>query len=104
MSFGSEREFHEEAERRAERFNARYGIHGAWTDDQLRKALADHGMPSFETIPDEPRGMMARDPSIRYPSSAAGRHRWRRTNAGHLLGHVIMHEGRRCDGCRDWGT
>lgn len=102
--YNSESEFHEDAERRAEAFNRRYNIRGAWTDDQLRQALKDAGYPDLDSLPDEPRGMMARHPDVRYPTSASGRHRWRRTNAAHLLGHFIMeHPEPRCDGCRDWG-
>src|SRR5687767_1208772 len=94
------------AERESAKFSARYGIRGAWTDEQLDRALSDHGLPPLAQLPAGPRGLRVRQgrQGVQDPTSAADRHRWRRTNAGHLLGHVVVHGGRRCDGCRDWGT
>lgn len=89
-----------EMEQRASKFNARYGANFGWTDEQLERALADHAMPPLTAIPDEPRGMMA---GGRFdPLDLNQRHQWRRANAAHLLGHVILHDGRRCSGCEDW--
>lgn len=90
-----------EMERMAAEFNARYGADFGWTDEQLDRALADHQMPPLASIPDEPRGMMR---GTRFdPLDLNQRHQWRRGNAAHLLGHVILHGGERCSGCEDWG-
>lgn len=101
--FQSREQFQEWAEQQAKAFNARYGVRDTWSDEQLERALADHGLPALASLPGEPRGMMAREHPVRGPLGAMAQHRWRRTNASHLLGHVIAHGGERCDGCRDWG-
>lgn len=93
--------FEQWAELRAAEFNASYGADDGWTDEQLERALGDHGMPALGKIPDEPRGMMAGSPFE--PFDLNQRYQWRRTNAAHLLGHVILHNGTRCGGCADWG-
>lgn len=102
MHFNSEEEFRIYAERKALEFNERYGVDDHWTDAKFAQALADTGMPPLQKIPDEPRGMMLADNPP--PYSAIERYRWRRVNAGHLLGHVIVHNGERCNGCKDWGA
>lgn len=102
QDFKSEAEFYAWAEKAAAEFNLRYGItDGVWSDDKLAQALADHNLPPLEKIPDQPRGMMARTNPL--ATTAGERRAWRRTNASHLLGHVIAHNGERCDGCKYWG-
>jgi hypothetical protein len=98
-----DRGFQARAEQLAAEFNARYGVTTAWTDEQLERALADHGMPALATLPPGPRGIMAGD-DVDDPTDEESRRRWRRSNAAHLLGHVILHGGTRCGGCSDWGT
>jgi hypothetical protein len=104
-----------EMERRAARFNARYGVTTAWSDEQIERALSDHNLPSLATMPDYDDSTAARerrrhDPValIRGPygssDSPAERHRWRRANAMHMIAHVICeHPELRCNACRDWG-
>lgn len=89
-----------EMERRAAEFNERYSVENGWTDEQLSRALVDHALPALNAIPDEPRGMMGGSPFE--PFDLNQRHQWRRMNAAHLLGHVILHDGKRCDGCENW--
>lgn len=63
--------------------------------------LLKSGDTDLATLPGEPRGVMAQ----MFPGPVApGEERaWRRVNASHLLGHLMVHHGERCDGCRDWG-
>jgi hypothetical protein len=88
------------AERQAAAFRERYGLAetDAWTDEQLGRALADHGYPPLASLPDEPRGMLA---GMQSPTDRPGD--WQRANAGHLVAHAMLHAGRRCGGCADWG-
>lgn len=102
--FTSEQEFHEWAEQRATAWRKRYGIGpvDAISDEKIATMLADHGYPELETLPDGPRGNIfpVQDFSAQ---TARGRYLWQRTNAMHLIGHVMMeHPDKRCDGCRDW--
>lgn len=96
--------FYQRAERLAANWRRRYGVSddGAWTDEQIERALADHGLPALANLPGEARGMMRSmaDSSDTSPEAAQ---QWRRVNAMHLIGHVMLHGGERCDGCRDWG-
>lgn len=96
--FASEAEFQRYAERTASELNLRYGATGGWTDQKLDQALKENGMPPLASLPDTPQGMMREQAGDESPSRT-----WRRTNAAHLLGHVILHDGERCSGCRDWG-
>jgi hypothetical protein len=88
------------AERRAVEWRTRYGVgdDGSWTGEQLDRALADSGYPPLASLPDEPRGMMV---GMGSPTDKPGQ--WQRTNAGHLIAHAMIHDGRRCGGCADWG-
>lgn len=90
-------------EEAAEAFCARYGItvESPWTNEKITQALADHGLPAFETLPDSPQGTMIEEAGDRAAEDPPGV--WRRTNAMHLLGHVISHGPQRCDGCASWG-
>lgn len=101
----SERAFHARAERLAAQFCARYGVTTAWSDEQINRALADHNLPALSMMPAEPRGMMAEQYPQVGPLDAVEAHRWQRTNAMHLLAHVMLgHPEPRCDGCRAWGA
>lgn len=99
--FASQEAFEQYAEEQAALFRTRYGLGptDAWEDAQIEQALADAGMPSLASLPDRPEGMMALMGRPTDPPRA-----WRRTNAMHLLGHVMLHGGARCEGCQDWGT
>lgn len=102
--YRSESDFFRHADELAERFRTRYGLRPEddWTDAQIDQALADAGMPLMADLPPEPRGMMrelAEKLSGFTPKQAE---QWRRTNAMHLLGHVMLHDGQRCPGCGDW--
>lgn len=100
--FRSEAEFRRYSAEAAEAFSRRYGIsHGHWSDAKLSEALRDAGMPALFECPDEPLGIMV---TLRpLPVTALERHRQRRENAAHLLGHVIMEhtddQQRQCASC-----
>jgi hypothetical protein len=101
MTYDDERRsFEAYAERVATGFRRRYGVadDAAWADDQLERALADHDLPPLAVLPGEPTGMMV---GMAHPSDTP--ERWRRVNASHLLGHVMLHAGRRCSACAGWG-
>lgn len=99
----SEREFMKRAEQAADTFRARYGVGDAWTDEQIDQALAEAGYPQLSEMPAEPRGMMVKLAAYAGPLTPVEQRQWRRGNAMHLLGHVLLqHPERRCDGCRDW--
>lgn len=88
-------------------WRVKYGIgpDGVWSDAQLAQALADNDLPPLDTLPGEPRGMMRQmaDPSeLQGPLTPKQQREWRRVNASHLIAHVMLHNGERCDGCRDW--
>lgn len=85
-----------ELEQAAEAFNQRYGITGAWSDEKLNQALADHGWPALADLPDTAQGIM------RGTEHGEPPHTWQRVNAAHLLGHTIAHNGRRCPSCENW--
>ena len=56
-----EEAFYRRAERLSAEFCARYGVTTAWSDEQIERALADHGLPKLEALPAEPRGIIGRD-------------------------------------------
>jgi hypothetical protein len=105
-----------EIERRTLAFNERYGVTTAWTDEQIERALRDHGLPDLARMPDyddstEARARRKNDISsiIRgpygSPDSPVERHRWQRVNAMHMLAHIIAnHPEPRCNACRAWGA
>ena len=94
-------------ERAAEAFRARYGVTDAWEDEQIEQALEEHRLPMLALLPDTPQGklleLLEEDERTKDWSSTE-RHQWRRMNGMHLLAHVMVHEGQRCSGCRDWGA
>lgn len=97
--------FMTEAEEKADAFRRRYGLgpEDAWTDELLDRVLADHGYPQLAALPMRAEGLMramSQDPD---PTDPVEQHRWQRVNAGHLIGHAIMHDGERCRGCITWG-
>lgn len=96
-AFTSEAEFQRYAKLKATEFNLRYGATRGWTDQKLDQALRENGMPPLAKLPDTPQGMMLEQAVDTAPSRA-----WRRVNAAHLLGHVMLHDGERCNGCREW--
>jgi hypothetical protein len=103
-------------ERMASRFNARYGVTTSWSDEQIERALSDHGLPRLAAMPDYDDSTAARAARKQNavsivrgpygsPDSPVERHRWQRVNAMHLLGHVIAnHPEPRCRACRTWGA
>jgi hypothetical protein len=101
------KEFYEYAERCSAEFRAQYGLTlgDLISDEMLGQMLVDYGYPKLADLPPGPRGMMVAQPNGGDPSGAMRRQQWRRTNAGHLLGHAILkHAEPRCNGCRDWGN
>jgi hypothetical protein len=84
-------------------FRRRYGLadEDPWTDEQLDRALVDHGYPPIDSLPDTPQGPMLR---VAPPGDHGPSRSWQRINAAHLLGHAISHGGGRCHGCETWGT
>ena len=89
----------------AEAFRTRYGVDpaGAWTDQQIEQALADHGYPVLAALPGEPRGMMRSHADKLTGFTPTEARAWRRTNALHLVAHAILgHAGGRCGGCEGW--
>lgn len=95
-------------EKKSAEFRARYEVdeERGWTDDQLDRVLADAGFPALSTLPTEPQGVLRRyaeqlrsDPVV--PPAVEAR-RWQRVNAAHLMGHAMLHDGLRCDGCARW--
>ena len=115
--FRSEHEFQIYAEEKAAEFARFYGAERGWTNQQLEKALADHGLPDLLSMPDYDDSTAARerrknDPEaiVRGPYGSADspieRYRWRRLNATHILGHVILEhppEQIATCTCQDWG-
>lgn len=104
MAYEDEAAFYRHAEKLADEWRARYGIgpDGLWTDDQLDRALADHGFPALASLPPGPRGMMADVSGPQVEDEPAVAATWRRVNASHLIGHAMLHNGERCGGCEDW--
>lgn len=98
-----------EQNQQARAFARSYGLGPTqpWPDERLDQALADHGLPRLDQLPAEPRGqafeIFGLSPAY-VPQDDEERQNWRRVNAGHLIGHVILHAGERCLGCADWGT
>lgn len=99
-------------ERRARKFSRGYGAGLGWSDDQINRALADHGYPDLRMMPPHDTSTAARQRLATYHpetsptrsgETAIERHRWQRTNAMHLLGHIIAeHADPRCAACSDW--
>jgi hypothetical protein len=99
--FRSEAEFLEYAEEASLQFRRRYGLvdEAPWTDELLDRALADHGLTRLAYLSDEPPDKVPADFD---PSYLVRDHKWRRERAAHLLAHVVLHGGQRCNACRTW--
>lgn len=93
----------DEMERRAAEFSKRYGAENGWSDEQLDRALSDHDLPPLSAIPSH--GVQRGGGPYGGPTlDAEDRRRWRRMNATHMLGHIILHNGERCGACKSWGV
>lgn len=101
MDYRSEREFLEHMEVLSQNFRSRYGLGPSdpWPDWTLDRALVDYGLPRLSELPDSPPDHIPMDFNPAYMESGL---KWQRERAAHLLGHVILHGGRRCHNCRTW--
>lgn len=100
----------EQIQARAVLFAHRYGALDGWTDEAVERALEEHGMPPIDELPTEPPFTEAEwleyhpdqplvaDGTSPEDQAAA----WQRLNALHLLGHVMLQAGRRCEQCVTW--
>lgn len=91
-------------EQLAEAFNRSYGVKASWSDKQIGRALRDHDLPKLIEMPGYGVGMNAEE----HEHGPYGgdmddieRHRWRRTNAMHMLGHVVaQHPAEAIESCK----
>lgn len=77
---------HREIESLSQAFNYRYGVTTSWSDRKINRALADYKLPDLSLTPDYGVGSQGDVPRT---DDAEERHRIRRRNAMHRLGHII---------------
>jgi hypothetical protein len=78
----------ERVDRIAARFSARYGVRHSWSDEQIERALADHGLPWLALLPGEPRGMMTKMAPQFGPLDDLEAHSWLNSRLVVILGPI----------------